>query len=149
MQVSTKGRYALRLMVDLGGADDEYYTPLREVAERQNISEKYLEQIVRPLARAGLVKSARGVQGGYKLALDSEDITVGQILRTVEGDLAPVPCVAGAECNCERESICATVDVWRSIKESVDNVVDHISLKDLVEKDKEGRGACPSTTVNL
>lgn len=143
MQVSTKGRYALRLMVDLGGAAEDYYTPLREIAERQNISEKYLEQIIRPLARAGLVRSARGVQGGYMLGKPACDITVGQVLRTVEGDLAPVPCVAGTECNCERESVCATVDVWRSIKESVDNVVDHVTLQDLVDKDKAGRGVCP------
>lgn len=143
MHVSTKGRYALRLMVDLGGAPGESYTSLREVAERQAISEKYLEQIVRPLVRAGMVESARGVMGGYRLTEGTLDVTVGQVLRILEGDLAPVPCVSGPENECERGDICATVGVWRSIKESIESVVDHITIRELVQRDKGGRGACP------
>lgn len=142
MQISTKGRYALRMIVDLAAAG-EGYTPLREIAERQGISEKYLEQIVRPLARAGYVVSARGVQGGYRLAYSADQITVGHILRTVEGDLAPVPCV-GAQV-CERSNECATVDVWRSIKQSVEQVVDHVTVQQLLDRDKGNRGVCPST----
>lgn len=143
MQISTKGRYALRLMVDLAGAQADVYTPLRQIAERQGISEKYLEQIIRPLAHAGLVVSARGVQGGYRLALPAEDISVGMVLRTVEGDLAPVPCVGNSSKKCNRMDSCATVSVWRSIKESVDQVVDTVSIQQLFEQDKGNRGVCP------
>lgn len=143
MQVSTKGRYALRLMVDLGSAQADYYTPLREVSERQAISEKYLEQIVRPLSKAGLVVSARGVFGGYRLALEPKNITVGQILRSVEGELAPVPCSKN-DAECIRTHSCATKDVWQSIKESVDQVVDNITLEELVNRSAQNRGACPS-----
>ena len=146
MQVSTKGRYALRLMVDLGSAEPDYYTPLREVSERQSISEKYLEQIVRPLSKAGLVTSARGVFGGYKLAQDPENITVGQILRSVEGELAPIPC-SKREAECIRAKTCVTKDVWQSIKESVDQVVDNITLQELVNRSSQNRGACPSELV--
>ncbi len=145
MQISTKGRYALRMMVDLASAsgESESYIPLRQVAERQGISEKYLEQIIRPLAHAGLVKSARGVMGGYRLALPASEITVGRVLRTVEGDLAPVPCVGNTTQTCEHRDHCATIGVWRSIKESVEQVVDHVSIQQLVDESKGNLSVCP------
>ena len=133
MKISTKGRYALLLMGDLARADKGTLTPIKEIAARQGISEKYLEQIVRSLVRSGLVLSTRGSQGGYRLAYEPKDITVGQILRATEGDLAPVDCVADGG-SCDVEESCETVFIWRRIKEAVDDVVDGITLSDLVQQ---------------
>ena len=135
MKISTKGRYALRLMLDLALADPSEPVPLRDVAQRQDISDKYLEQIVTPLSRAGLVRSVRGAGGGYLLTREPKDYTVGEILRPLEGSLAPVSCVDGSEC-CGRAEQCVTLDVWREIQQAVSGVVDHITLADLVEKQK-------------
>lgn len=135
MKISTKGRYALRLMLDLAMAEPSAPVPLRDVAQRQDISDKYLEQIVTPLSRAGLVRSVRGAGGGYLLTRDPKDYTVGEILRPLEGSLAPVSCVDGSEC-CGRAEQCVTLDVWRQIQQAVSGVVDHITLGDLVEKQK-------------
>ena len=120
MKISTKGRYALRLMLDLALSNDGQPVSLRDVAKRQGISDKYLEQIVTSLSRAGLVRSVRSY-------------TVGEILRPLEGSLAPVSCVDGSDC-CDRVDHCVTVDVWRQIQEAVSSVVDHITLRDLVEQ---------------
>lgn len=130
MKVSTRGRYALRLMLDLAVHDNGSYTPLKEVAARQGISEKYLEQIIAALSRAGLVKSVRGAQGGYRLAEPAEAYTVGRILRVIEGSLAPVECVEGKN-RCEHAADCVTIEVWRAWKAAVDKVVDGITLQDL------------------
>lgn len=135
MKISTKGRYALRLMLDLALAEPGNPVPLRDVAQRQSISDKYLEQIVTPLSRAGLVRSVRGAGGGYLLTRTPADYTVGEILRPLEGSLAPVSCVDGSEC-CERAEQCVTLDVWRQIQQAVSGVVDHITLADLVEKQR-------------
>ena len=135
MKISTKGRYALRLMLDLALAEPGAPVPLRDVAQRQDISDKYLEQIVTPLSRAGLVRSVRGAGGGYLLTREPKDYTVGEILRPLEGSLAPVSCVDGSEC-CARAEQCVTLDVWREIQQAVSSVVDHITLADLVEKQK-------------
>ena len=139
MKISTKGRYALRLMLDLALHDTGEYIPLKEVAARQEISDKYLEQIITQLSRAGFVKSVRGAQGGYRLAEPPAQYTVGRILRLMEGSLAPVECVDG-EGDCSRADRCVTIEVWRALKEAIDNVVDSITLADLVEKYSE-RGA--------
>ena len=130
MKVSTRGRYALRLMLDLAVHDDGSYTSLKEVAARQGISDKYLEQIIAAISRAGLVKSVRGAQGGYRLAEPAAAYTVGRILRVMEGSLAPVECVEEESC-CERAAECATIEVWRAWKAAVDKVVDGITLEDL------------------
>lgn len=135
MKISTKGRYALRLMLDLALAEPGSPVPLRDVAQRQNISDKYLEQIVTPLSRAGLVRSVRGAGGGYLLTRAPAGYTVGEILRPLEGSLAPVSCVDGSEC-CERAEQCVTLEVWRQIQQAVSGVVDHITLADLVEKQR-------------
>jgi len=135
MKISTKGRYALRLMLDLALHDTGEYIPLKEVAARQEISDKYLEQIITQLSRAGFVKSVRG----YRLAESPAQYTVGRILRLMEGSLAPVECVDG-EGDCSRADRCVTIEVWRALKEAIDNVVDSITLADLVEKYSE-RGA--------
>ena len=133
MKISTKGRYALRLMLDLALSEAGEPVPLRDVARRQEISDKYLEQIVTPLSRAGLVRSVRGAGGGYLLTRDPADYTVGEILRPLEGSLAPVSCVDGSAC-CRRAGICVTQEVWREIQKAVSAVVDHITLADLVER---------------
>ena len=133
MKISTKGRYALRMMLDLALSNDGQPVSLRDVAKRQGISDKYLEQIVTSLSRAGLVRSVRGAGGGYLLTRDPGSYTVGEILRPLEGSLAPVSCVDGSDC-CDRVDHCVTVDVWRQIQEAVSSVVDHITLRDLVEQ---------------
>lgn len=132
MKISTKGRYALRLMIDLATNDDGNPIRIKDVAERQNISDKYLEQIISVLNRAGFVRSVRGPQGGYMLKKNPEDYTVGMILRLTEGSLAPVACVEEDVTDCERQSGCVTYLLWRKINDAVNDVVDTITLKDLV-----------------
>lgn len=136
MKISTKGRYALRLMIDLANNDDGYPIRIKDVAERQNISDKYLEQIISVLNRAGFVRSVRGPQGGYMLKKNPEDYTVGMILRLTEGSLAPVACVEEDVTDCERQSDCVTYLLWQKINDAVNDVVDAITLKDLVDWQK-------------
>lgn len=133
MKISTKGRYALRLMLDLAMNETGEPIRLKDVAERQGISDKYLEQIIAVLNRAGYVKSTRGAQGGYSLKKSPEEYTVGMILRLTEGSLAPVACVEEEENTCERCDSCATMKLWRKINDAVNEVVDSVTLKDLVE----------------
>lgn len=136
MRISTKGRYALRLMLDIALHGEQGAVPLREAAARQELSEKYLEQIVTPLSRAGLVRSVRGAGGGYLLTRPAEGYTVGDILRPVEGTLTPVGCVDGTEC-CGRMDECVTIEVWQQIGRAVAEVVDRITLADLVRRYRE------------
>ncbi|MCI8477462.1 MAG: Rrf2 family transcriptional regulator [Oscillospiraceae bacterium] len=143
MRISTKGRYALRMMLDLALHSDGNAIPLRDVAQRQEISDKYLEQIVTQLARAGLVRSVRGAGGGYLLTRSASGYTVGEILRVLEGNLAPVSCADGSTC-CSRAERCVTLEVWQKIQEAVSSVVDHMTLADLVERYYE---KCPTDTV--
>lgn len=137
MKISTKGRYGLRIMLDLALSPRGKYISIKEISGRQDISDKYMEQIITQLNRAGFVKSVRGAHGGYCLARDPKEYTVGMVLRLMEGDLAPVACLeAGAE-ECKRCSQCVTVEVWQKLQEAMDNVVDHITLADLVARHKE------------
>ena len=119
MKISTKGRYALRLMLDLAMNDTGSPVSLKDVAKRQGISDKYLEQIISVLNRAGYVKSVRGAQGGYMLRKEPEDYTVGMILRLTEGSLAPVSCIEEDEVNCERQESCVTLILWKKMMRSV------------------------------
>lgn len=135
MKISTKGRYALRMMLEFALHPD-CCTKINQVAERQQISEKYLEQIVTILSKAGYVKSMRGAQGGYRLARAPEEYTVGMILRLTEGSLAPVACLEDPDNPCERAKICVTLDVWKQLEEAINQVVDHVTLADLVEEQK-------------
>ena len=139
MKVSTKGRYALRLMVDLAEYNTGENISLKEIAARQEISFKYLEQIITMLNRAGFVKSVRGPQGGYRLAKEPKDYTVGEILRLTEGSLAPVPCLEPKNL-CERENDCATIDFWKTFYDAMLKVVDETTLADLVENKQKKRG---------
>lgn len=140
MKISTRGRYALRLMLDLAQRDPEQYVTIKSISERQEISGKYLEQIISVLSRAGFVKSIRGSQGGYKLARPAEEYTVGMILRLIEGSLVPVACMEDEPNQCPRCDNCATLDVWKQLDEAISGVVDHITLADLVEKQKSKMG---------
>ena len=134
MKISTKGRYGLRLMLDLAVHCNGGLVPLRDISARQGISEKYLEQIMMLLNRAGLVRSVRGSQGGYMLARPAKQITVGDVLRTMEGSLAPVDCVADGTAVCDMAETCVTMEVWAKLKAAVDGVVDSITLADMVER---------------
>lgn len=133
MRLSTKGRYALRLMLDLALGPEDTSISLKTIAQRQDISLKYLEQIVTPLSRANLLRSNRGAQGGYMLTMPPEKYTVGLILRTIEGSLAPVACLESEGGSCQRQQLCAAIEVYRRIDEAIDQVVDSITLKDLVD----------------
>ena len=138
MLISTKGRYALRVMIDLAEHRSGEFISLKEIAQRQEISDKYLEQIIGRLSKAGLVQSARGAQGGYKLTKAPSECTVGEILRVLEGDLAPVACAASVHpALCPRLDDCVTTEVWRRIGEAINNVVDNITLADLLKWQEE------------
>ncbi|HHV59970.1 MAG TPA: Rrf2 family transcriptional regulator [Clostridiaceae bacterium] len=135
MRLSTRGRYGIRAMLDIALHDNEGYVALKSIAERQNISESYLEQLIGELRKAGLVMSARGAQGGYKLSLPVSQITVGAILRTLEGSLAPVDCVSeDSPFICGQSEECVTRDLWLKIRDSINSVIDTVTLKDLVDK---------------
>lgn len=143
MKISTKGRYALRLMLDLATYDTGGPVSLKDVAKRQDISDKYLEQIIAVLNRAGYVKSVRGAQGGYMLKKDPSEYTVGMILRLTEGDLAPVSCVGENEEECIRKADCVTIRIWRQINDAVNCVVDNITLEDMLVWQAEMSGRQP------
>lgn len=136
MLVSTKGRYALRTMVDLAIHGDVEPVKIKDIANRQGISGKYLEQIISILSRAGFVRSIRGNQGGYYLARPSSDYTVSSILRITEGSLAPVDCLSGDENPCARQMECVTLRLWRELDEAISGVVDKYTLEDLVQWQK-------------
>lgn len=142
MRISTKGRYALRLMLDLAMNGEDSVIRIKDIAARQEISDKYLEHIISILNKAGYVRSVRGPQGGYSLKKKPEEYTVGMILRLTEGSLAPVPCVEEDALCCEREGECATVEVWKRLNQAVNDVVENMTLADLVEiqKSKQGKG---------
>lgn len=137
MRVSTKGRYALRLMLDLAINNKGDYITIKSIASRQNISEKYMEQIISMLNRAGYVKSIRGSQGGYKLTKSPSEYTVGMILRLTEGSLYPVDCLDDATNECQRSDQCATRNLWENLYNAILGVVDHVTLKDLLDKQIE------------
>lgn len=137
MKISTKGRYALRLMLDLGMNHTGEPVSLKDVAKRQEMSDKYLEQIISVLNKAGYVRSIRGAGGGYVLTKAPSEYTVGMILRLTEGDLAPVSCVGQEAIACERKTDCVTARVWEKINDAVNDVVDHITLADLMEWQSE------------
>lgn len=133
MMISTRGRYALRLMVDLALHDGELPVSVREISARQEISGKYMEQIIGVLVRSGLVKSIRGAQGGYHLAKPVEEITVGMILRATEGDLAPVECVGEGGQACSRSGVCPSRLVFSKVYNAINDVIDGISLSTLAQ----------------
>lgn len=134
MKISTKGRYALRLMVDLAEHRDSGFIALKDVAKRQNISKKYLEQIVPVLNGAGLLATNRGNRGGYRLAKEPKEYTVGDILRITEGSIAPVSCLDSEINLCERKNFCQTLYVWEGLYKVVNEYLDGITVQDIVDR---------------
>lgn len=134
MRISTKGRYALRMLLDLAQNKDNGYIALKDIATRQNISKKYLEQIVPILNRTDILKANRGFQGGYKLAKEPKEYTVGEILRLTEGSLSPIPCLDHSPNECLRSNECITLPVWQGLKDVIDNYLDNITLQDILDK---------------
>ena len=132
MKISTKGRYALRLMLDVALHSHGAAVPLRDVAQRQEISDKYLEQIISILNKAGFVRSVRGPQGGYALQQTPDKYTIGMILRLTEGSLSPVECLDDNGAICDREENCVTQILWKKLDDAIKGVVDHITLEDLM-----------------
>ncbi len=135
MKISTKGRYALRLMLDLALNNTGEYITIKSIAARQNISDKYLEQIIALLNKAGYVKSVRGSQGGYRLVKEPSEYTVGMILRLTEGSLTPIDCLEDGDC--DRYLDCVTREVWKELYDAICNVVDHRTLQDLVDRQQK------------
>ena len=136
MKLSTKGRYGTRALLDLALHRKEEPVLLRDIAQRQQISLSYLEQLVAPLKAGGLVRSTRGVKGGIFLAKPAEDISLNEVIQLLEGPTAPVDCVIDPDL-CDRSRFCATRDVWSELKTAIDSVLDSTTLRDLVEKQKQ------------
>lgn len=144
MKLSTKGRYGLQAMVDLGVHAKEKHISLKSIAERLKLSENYLEQLIALLKRSELVGSVRGAQGGYFLTKDPVDITIGDILRALEGSLAPTECTCeGGKHKCAKDGNCVTQSVWEKIRDGINDVVDSITLQELIEDYKTmGNHSC-------
>lgn len=135
MKISTKGRYALRMMIDLANHVNDGYVALKAIAERQDISKKYLEQIVPIFNRSDLLLTNRGFQGGYMLGRSADRITVGEILRLTEGSLAPVACMSqNGTINCDRSVDCPTLPVWKGLNDVINNYLDSITLQDIIDQ---------------
>ena len=137
MKVSTKGRYALRLLLDLAENKEEGFISLKAIAERQNISKQYLEQIVTLLNTSTILRANRGKQGGYMLAKEPSQYTVGQVLRITEGSLAPIACLEDEVNLCERALSCKTLTMWQGLGRVISEYLDGITLQDILEQYKE------------
>ena len=138
MMISTKGRYALRVMIDIAEHQHDGYIPLKEIAARQEISEKYLEAIVKSLVKERYLTGLRGKSGGYRLTRTPEEYTVGNILRLTEGSLAPVACLEQNPVECRRMAECRTLPMWRKLNTMINDYFDSISLADLVNTAQPG-----------
>ena len=137
MKISTKGRYAVRVMLDLANQTPGQCIKVKEIAGRQGISEKYLEQIIAMLNKGGYVTSVRGAQGGYRIAKAPEECTVGEILRLAEGSLAPVACLEKGVEPCGRCDTCETLEVWKEVYDAVNQVVDNVTIRDLMNRGQQ------------
>lgn len=137
MKISTKGRYALRMLVDLAEHRGEGFIALKDIAKRQDISKKYLEQIVSVLNKPDILRTNRGYQGGYQLAKPPEQYTVGDILRITEGGLAPVSCLEQEENLCERVNDCTTLFVWEGLYKAINTYLDSITLQDILDHERD------------
>lgn len=132
MNVTSKGRYALRVMLDLAQHREDGYISLKTIADRQQVSMKYLEIIVSSLKKAALVDSTRGKEGGYMLSKEPSEYRVGDILRCIEDNLAPVSCIKSGSVSCERAGECMTVPMWMELDELINNYLDAVTLDDLI-----------------
>ena len=138
MMISTRGRYALRVMIDLAEQQTSSFTPLKEIAARQEISEKYLESIVKNLVQNGFLEGLRGKGGGYRLVRSPEEYTVGSILRLMEGSLAPVACLEQRALPCSREEKCRTLPMWKKLYAMLNDFFDGVTLADLIDSERSG-----------
>lgn len=138
MKLSTKGRYGLRALIDLARYSEDNPVSITSISDRQDISERYLEQLMAMMKKSGLVKSVRGAGGGYILAKDLSEISVGDVLRSLEGNLEPVECSGlNSEEGCKAADSCVTKYVWQKINDSINQTVDEIKLDQLVEESKK------------
>lgn len=131
MKISTKGRYAVRVMLDLACCNRDECIKVKDIAARQAISEKYLEQIISTLTKAGYLRSIRGAQGGYMMVGEPKDYTVGMILRLTEGSMAPVACLDNGVVACDKSVNCDTIGLWKELYDAVNNVIDNVTIEDL------------------
>lgn len=137
MKISTKSRYALRMLLDLAEHKNEGFIALKDIAARQNISKKYLEQIIPLLNRSDILQASRGNQGGYKLAKSPSEYTVGAILRITEGSISMISCLDTTPNTCENIENCMTLDVWKGLNDIVKEYLDSITLQDILDKHKD------------
>ena len=137
MKISTKGRYALRMMIDLAQNQGDGYVSLKDIANRQEISKKYLEQIVAILNKPDVLRTNRGYQGGYRLAKNANEYTVGDTLRLTEGGLAPVSCLDNSPILCDRAEDCITLPIWKGLYKVISEYLDSITLQDIVDKNSD------------
>ena len=142
MKISTKGRYALRMLIDLAMHESDGFVALKDIAERQGISKKYLEQIVPLLNKSDLLKTNRGYQGGYMLSKSPDQYTVGEILRISEGNLCPVSCLQYEPNDCPRAGECITLDVWKGLYKVITEYLDGITLQDIIDKNSGADNFC-------
>ncbi|MBQ6039382.1 MAG: Rrf2 family transcriptional regulator [Oscillospiraceae bacterium] len=140
MKISTKGRYALRMLIELALHHEKDYVSLKEISERQGISKKYLEQIVPMLNKSGILRTNRGNKGGYMLAKPPRECTVGDVLRATEGSLAPVSCLDYDVNTCPRAESCATLFVWEGLSKTVADYLNSITLQDILDHASDGNG---------
>lgn len=138
MLISTKGRYALRVMIEIASHEKDEVVPLITIAEKQDISEKYLESILVVLSKAGIIEGIRGKGGGYRLTRDPKDYSVGEILRLTEKSLAPVSCLDCKPNKCERAANCKTLPMWEKLDTIICNYLDSVSLADLIDSSSVG-----------
>ena len=138
MMISTKGRYALRVLIDMAEHQSEGFVPLKEIAARQEISEKYLESIVKTLVQGGILTGLRGKGGGYRLNVSPEQCTVGRILRLTEGSLAPVACLDRNAAACPRMSFCRTLPMWQGLNRVVNDYLENYTVADLMRPEEPG-----------
>lgn len=138
MKLTTKGRYGLKAAYILAEQYGKGPIPIKQISERENISDSYLEQLLARMRKSDIVESVRGVQGGYQLKRSPEQITVGDILRSVEGDLNPTDCIESGESHCENVSRCPSRRVWLKLKKGIDDVVDSITLQDMIIDEDKG-----------
>ncbi|OEF96317.1 cysteine metabolism transcriptional regulator CymR [Desulfuribacillus alkaliarsenatis] len=142
MKLSTKGRYGLTLMIDLAMNFGEGPVSLKNIAERHDLSDHYLEQLIAPLRNAGLVRSIRGAYGGYVLSKEPKDITAGDVIRVLEGPIGPVECIAESNASsCDKFNTCVKKDLWTRLRDSMIEVLDSTTLADLA-KENEGKQDC-------
>ena len=137
MKISTKGRYALSMLIDLAEHQNCGFVALKDIADRQKISKKYLEQIIPILGKSDILKTTRGSQGGYMLSKSPDKYTVGEILRLTEGSLAPVDCLNQDPIECEQSGECATLPVWQGLNRVINEYLDSITLQDILDQQRE------------